>query len=94
MNNKFPHLKFSFDRLGRTILHMIVQYDLFEALSFIEFKLEDYLMKDMNGDTPMDYCYIYNSFNSFKMIFEKENFFEFYKYIAGLNSRYIENCLI
>jgi hypothetical protein len=82
------------DRLGRTILHLVIQYDIHEVLSLFEFETGDLLVKDMNGDTPIDYCCIYNAYNSFKSIFEIKNFAEFYKVLITFNSRYLENCLI
>jgi hypothetical protein len=70
------------DRLGRTIIHFIFQYDLFECLYNKEIlsSLDQLFIKDFNGDMVIDYIYIYDSIECFKLImdefFDPENFYK------------------
>jgi hypothetical protein len=64
-------LKIAIDRLGRTVLHYILQYDLFECLTIAEFELSNYFNKDFNGDTCIDYISLYNSKNCLKSLLDK-----------------------
>lgn len=92
LNNKYPNFKFSSDRLGRTALHYIIQYNLFECLPLNDLNDEDYFTKDSNGDSPLDYCFIYNADKCLLKIFENKNFAEYYKILR--NYHFAENCLI
>lgn len=56
------------DRLGRNILHYIMMNDLSEIFDINQFDDKLLLVKDFNGDTPLDYLYIYNSINCIKLI--------------------------
>lgn len=93
---------FQIDRLGRTILHLIIQYDLHECLEEeilinLNIKnLEDLFIKDFNGDTAIDYLYIYNSSESCKKILEyfKNLVNELYKEIKRYNIDFIKKCFI
>ena len=49
------------DRLGRTYLHIIFEYDFIPALKNINFSLDDLFITDNNGDFVINYVYIYNS---------------------------------
>jgi len=56
------------DRLGRNIVHYIIMNDLFEIFDINQFEDKLLTVKDFNGDTPIDYLYIYNSINCIKII--------------------------
>lgn len=66
------------DRLGRTLLHLIFQYDLHECLYGMVNKretrevvnMDNLKIKDFNGESVFDYVYIYNSTNCFKFLCE------------------------
>ena len=49
------------DRLGRTYLHIIFEYDFIPALKNININLNDLFAQDNNGDFVINYVYIYNS---------------------------------
>ncbi len=49
------------DRLGRTFLHLIFEYDFNEALDKIDISLDDLFQEDYNGDYVINYIYIYNA---------------------------------
>ena len=53
------------DRLGRTFLHLIFEYDFSEALDKINISLEDLFQEDYNGDYVINYTYIYNACQCF-----------------------------
>ena len=53
------------DRLGRTFLHLIFEYDFSEALENISINLEDLFQEDYNGEYVINYIYIYNANNCF-----------------------------
>ena len=58
---KLPEQKKYIDRLGRTFLHIIFEYDFYYALDKIKINLEDLFQEDNNGDYVINYVYIYNS---------------------------------
>jgi hypothetical protein len=87
-------MKENIDRLGRSILHQIVQYDLYECFEFVNFELADYFKKDFNGDTAIDYTYIYNSKNCLKYILDKFDISNLVKEIQTSNINYIEKIVI
>ena len=59
--NKLPEQRNYVDRLGRTFLHIIFEYDFDEALKDIKISIEDLFQEDANGDFVINYIYIYNS---------------------------------
>ena len=103
---KFPEQKDLVDRLGRTYLHMIFQYDFTEALSGINILIDELFKIDNNGDYVINYVYKYNSKNSFTYICQNFiNLKEIYlkireesKLNKGLYYQreevFLENCLI
>ena len=62
------------DRLGRTFLHLIFEYDFMEALNGKNINLEDLFMTDKNGEYVINYVYIYNSGKCFWKV-AKDPFF-------------------
>ena len=58
---KFPKEKEFKDRLGRTFLHIIFEYDFIYALNKIIINLDELFIQDNNGDFVINYVYIYNS---------------------------------
>ena len=58
---KMPEQKKFTDRLGRTFLHVIFEYDFMEALNEKNITTEDLFQEDANGDYVINYVYIYNS---------------------------------
>ena len=103
---KYPEQKNYTDRLGRTYLHIIFQYDFSEALKGINVLINELFKIDNNGDYVINYAYKYNSFNSFVQIGENfQTLKELYlkireesKLNQGLNYKreevFFENCLI
>ena len=49
------------DRLGRTFLHLIFEYDFSEALDEKIITMDDLFLEDANGDYAINYVYLYNS---------------------------------
>jgi hypothetical protein len=91
------------DRLGRTLLHLIFQYDLYECLledtsnSILLGNINNLLTKDFNGDSPLNYIYIYNALECFKVLCK--NSFDpltLFKIIKSNNegSSFIEKCVL
>jgi acetoin utilization deacetylase AcuC-like enzyme len=64
----FPDQREIKDRLGRTFLHIIFQYDFGEALENINIDRKNLFDIDNNGDFVINYVYIYNSKNCFYKI--------------------------
>ena len=62
---KLPDQRNYVDRLGRTFLHLIFEYDFADALDKIKIDIEDLFQEDYNGDYVINYTYIYNSTNCF-----------------------------
>ena len=62
---KLPEQRKYVDRLGRTFLHLIFEYDFAQALEKIDINIEDLFQEDYNGDYVINYIYIYNANNCF-----------------------------
>ena len=58
---KLPEQRKYVDRLGRTFLHLIFEYDFMEALNEKNITTEDLFKEDKNGDYVINYVYRYNS---------------------------------
>ena len=58
---KLPEQRKYKDRLGRTFLHIIFEYDFMEALNEKKITTDDLFLEDGNGDYVINYVYIYNS---------------------------------
>ncbi len=58
---KLPEQKNFVDRLGRTYLHVIFEYDFNEALDKININIDELFKEDYNGEYVINYVYIYNS---------------------------------
>ena len=65
---KLPEQRKYVDRLGRTFLHLIFEYDFSDALEKIEINLEDLFQEDYNGDYVINYIYIYRANNCFLQV--------------------------
>lgn len=92
--NKYLNLKSQIDRLGRNILHLITQYDLFECIPMTDFEVNNYFVKDFNGETPIDYICIYNSKGCFSKIIEKFEIDKLYKELRESGISFIEKCVL
>ena len=90
-----PEQKIYTDRLGRTFLHIIFEYDFSNVLDKISIDLEDLFQEDNNGDYVINYVYIYNSNHCFWKVAKNQEFLaNIYreirkKYENNKNSRYI-----
>ena len=79
---KLPEQKNYVDRLGRTFLHIIFEYDFNYAIDKININLEDLFQEDNNGDYVINYVYLYNSSQCFwKVAKDPEFLAELYKEI-------------
>ena len=80
--DKLPKQREYKDRLGRTYLHIIFEYDLTYALNNIEINLDDLFIKDNNDDFVINYVYIYNANQCFfKVAKDSEFLSKLYKHI-------------
>ncbi len=70
---KYPEQKNLVDRLGRTYLHMIFQYDFTDGLIGINISIDELFIIDNNGDYVINYVYKYNSKDSFAQICQNCN---------------------
>lgn len=84
--------------MGRTILHLIFQNDLFECLSdktIFQITNDDLFINDLNGDSVIDYAFIYDSRQCLNSIVENQvDGFKLYKEIIKLNPGFIDKCLL
>ena len=60
-----PEQKSKVDRLGRSYLHIIFEYNIVEALDYINVPIEDLFLEDNNGEYAINYIYLYNAENCF-----------------------------
>lgn len=81
------------DRLGRSILHYIIMNDLYEILEIHHFDDKLLFSKDFNGDSPIDYLYIYNSINCIKIILNHFNG-KYFIYLAENNINFLEKLFV
>jgi hypothetical protein len=58
---KLPEQKTYVDRLGRTFLPIIFEYDFHDALDKININIDELYKEDNNGEYVINYVYIYNS---------------------------------
>lgn len=82
------------DRLGRKIVHLIVQYDIEEALKIIIINKEDLFCKDFNGNCAINYIYQYKSLNVFKGLCFHFGIKQLYFMIREQNIKFIEGCFV
>ena len=86
---QLPEQKKYIDRLGRTFLHIIFEYDFYYALDRININLEDLFQEDNNGDYVINYVYIYNSNQCFWKVAKDPQFLaDIYK---GIRAKYENN---
>jgi hypothetical protein len=62
------------DRLGRTYLHLIFEYNIYEALENINVEIEDLFIEDNNGNCTLSYSCLYESEHCFWTIAKNPNF--------------------
>ena len=92
---KLPEQKSYVDRLGRTYLHLIFEYDFSDAIDTKKIILDDLFQEDYNGDYVINYTYIYNSKQCFfKVAKDATTLKELYlkireKYSQNKGSKYI-----
>ena len=80
--DKLPKQREYKDRLGRTYLHIIFEYDFTYALNNIEINLDDLFIQDNNDDFVINYVYIYNANQCFfKVAKDSEFLSKLYKHI-------------
>ena len=71
---KFPEQRLLKDRLGRTFLHIIFEYDFDHALNKININLDDLFITDNNNNYVIDYVYIYNASQCFYKVAKDHEF--------------------
>lgn len=76
IHKNFPEQKKKQDRLGRTYMHMIFEYDFDEALKNIDFDFNDLFVKDYNSQYALSYCYLYKSHKTFYKISKDQKFLQ------------------
>ena len=101
-----PEQKKLVDRLGRTYLHLILEYNIDEALINKNIELEELFIEDNNGIFALNYMYIFNAENCFWKIIKNpvmlKNLYitarEKYKKNKSINSsgehKFLENLFI
>jgi ankyrin repeat protein len=72
--DKLPKQREYKDRLGRTYLHIIFEYDFTYALNNIEINLDDLFIQDNNDDFVINYVYIYNENQCFFKVAKDSEF--------------------
>ena len=90
-----PEQKKFKDRLGRTFLHLIFEYDIAEALNNINIEINDLFIKDNNENFVINYTYLYNARDCFLTIAkESNNLHDMYLKARELNKQFLENLFI
>ena len=87
--NKLPKQREYVDRLGRTFLHLIFEYDFNDALENISINLDDLFKEDYNGDCVINYIYIYNSTQCFWKVAKDPSFLT--KIYLKIREKFSEN---
>ena len=83
------------DKLGRTYLHLIFEYDIEEALINTTLELDDLFIKDNNNDFVINYTYLYNARRCFFVIAkESNNLHSMYIKVRELNKKFLENLFV
>ena len=78
--NNLPEQRKYKDRLGRTYLHLIFEYNLSEALnSNIVIELDDLYVEDNSGQFAINYIYLYDSYECFfSLVLTSDNLINIY----------------
>ncbi len=76
------------------MLHLIFQYDLYECLESINFELENFFMKDFNGDNVIDYSILYNSKACFENLVKRFETADILKELQLHIPNYIDKIII
>ena len=81
--NNFPEQRKYRDRLGRNCFHIIFEYNLY-PLSDIKVDYDDLFVEDNMGQLPINYIYIYDSYESFcSLVQTTENLANIYLFIRN-----------
>ena len=104
--NNLPEQRKYRDRLGRTYLHIIIEFNIYEALNDITPELGDLFVEDNSGQFAINYIYLYDSYESFCSLAKTpENIIGIYlnarqkfkenkiSYLSG-EEKFLENLLI
>ena len=104
--NNLPEQRKYRDRLGRTYLHIIIEFNIYEALNDITPELGDLFVEDNTGQFAINYIYLYDSYESFCSLAKTpENIIGIYlnarqkfkenkiSYLSG-EEKFLENLLI
>ena len=87
--DKLPEQRNYRDRLGRSYLHLVFEYDFMEAINEKKISIEDLFLEDNNGDYVINYAYIYNSGKCFWKVARDAYFLgDLYREIKN---KYIQN---
>ena len=87
--DKLPEQREYKDRLGRTFLHVIFEYDFEPALKNVKINLDELFIQDNNGDFVINYVYIYNSNQCFWKVAKDPEFLA--KLYKEIRIRYEKN---
>ena len=104
--NNLPEQRKYRDRLGRTYLHIIIEFNIYEALNNITPELGDLFVEDNSGQFAINYIYLFDSYESFCSLAKtSENIIGIYlnarqkfkenkiSYLSG-EEKFLENLLI
>ena len=87
--DNLPEQRRYIDRLGRSFLHLIFEYDFMEALNDKKINMEDLFQMDKNGEYVINYVYIYNSGKCFWKVAKDPYFLgDLYREIRN---KYVQN---
>ena len=93
----YPNMLSDKDRLGRSVLHKIVFSDLNDFIVF-NINLDDLVIEDNNGNSVLDYFYLYNAKECFKKIFCEmfiiPNLYDILNSKRNHFDKFIENCFL
>lgn len=94
LKENYPQMVGCKDRLGRIPMHVIVFFDIEEAIEMSDVNEDTLLNEDNNGDSVMDYCAKYNSKKCFEKILNFYSPKSFALFIIEKDKKFIEKCLI
>ena len=94
LKENYPQMVGTKDRLGRIPMHLIVFFDIDDAIEMSDVNEETLLNEDNNGDSVVDYCAKYNSQKCFAKILNYYSPKSFALFIIEKDKKFIEKCLI
>ena len=77
------------DRLGRSFLHIIFEYDFMEAINEKKISIDDLFLEDGNGDFVINYVYLYNAGKCFWKVARDPTFLG--NLYREIKNKYIQN---